>query len=815
MSGVEDRWRAIQAAFDEDESLDPEAWLQSQGVRGRPFGERVADDSPELVQHAFLPDDTLSDIELSKYRIIRQLDQGGQGQVYLAERSDGIYQQSVVIKFLPRRFAGEAKRERFFREMQFLADLRHPGIVPIIDAGLTDQGQPWLVLEHIDGRHIDLYGHEAGLDEAGIVKLYTRLCDALDFIHLRGVVHMDLKPGNVLVREANGIAYPVIIDFGVSSQLADLGDDATEGSRFGTPGYAAPEQSSGEAVDARADIHAVGVMLARSLARPEDGDAIVKAPRDREVTLRRRGVSSDLVQVTQTCTRERPVDRYDDAASLRWDLNNWMQGFPLAANRHRPLHVLGKAVRRHPLFSMAALLALVALVVGIGRYTADIQDLQQLTQAEKNAGDEFYNFVLTDLFDRLVRIGRVDTLELVARRGVEHLSEQDPRIFDDQTRLQTALAYRNSGRVFDQLESSEQALSAYDQAEANLVDLADKPGFHEEYLQTLASIDILRAETLTTEGQGEKTERSLRRALSLTGQLSDTGSDKARRLAWEAHLLLGWHYMEYDQPEPADTEIRASTATAESALADVSADGSVVNRWRLRLSHTHQAMAWHHFDYGAPEDAMTSIEQALALARETVGATGEDIEFLSNYRILLNQKAFFMLDGGDLAHAQSTIDEAIAAGERLALMAPENLEYRREFAYSLTTGGEIAELLGDDERALEVYMRGLEASREIAERDAGGYSSANDLAIDLTSVANMLDRLGRESESRPMWQEAITLMRPVHQAEPDNKYYAYSLAVPLIQLGHYDEAAPLIAALRDSGMEDETLKSLLDQHNLH
>ncbi|KAA9130297.1 protein kinase [Marinihelvus fidelis] len=813
MSGVEDRWRQIADAFDRDDSLDPDAWLESQGLGFRPLGDRVADDTPELVQHAFLPNESLEDIELSKYRILKQLDEGGQGQVYLAERSDGIYQQSVVIKFLPRRFAGQAMRERFFREMQFLADLRHPGIVPIIDAGLTEGGQPWLVLEYIDGPHIDRFCHESCLDAESVVRLFTRLCDALDFIHLRGVVHMDLKPANVLVREANGVAYPVIIDFGVSSRQVDSDADTAK-ARFGTPGYAAPEQAEGEAADARADLYAVGMMLARSMPGCNDLELTGIGARQREQRLRHKGVPPDLVQVIQACTRHRPESRYADAAALRFDLNNWLQGLPLVANRQRPLHVLGKAVRRHPLFSTAALLAGVLLVGGIGRYTADIQELQQLTQAEKNAGDEFYNFVLTDLFDRLVRIGRVDALELVASRGVDHLSGQDPRIFDDHTRLQTALAYRNSGRVFDQLESSEQALLAYDQAEANLANLADKPGFHEEYLRTLASIDVLRAETLATEGQGEKTEQSLRRALSLTGQLADTGTDEARRLAWEAHLLLGWHYMEYDQPEKADTEIRSSTATAASALAGAGSESGAANRWRLRLSHTHQAMAWHHFDYGAPEDAMTSIEQALVLARETVDATGEDIEFLSNYRILLNQKAFFLLDGGDLGQAQSTTDEAIAAGERLALMAPENLEYRREFAYSLTTGGEIAEAMGDDERALALYRRGLEGSRDIAARDSGGYSSANDLAIDLTSVANVLSRLGHQQESQVMWREAVELMRPVQQAEPDNKYYVYSLAIPLIQLGQYDEAAPLVATLRDTGMEDETLQALLDQHGL-
>lgn len=812
MSGVEDRWREIAAAFDEDENLDPAAFLRDRGIEGLTLAERIADASPELMRHALLPDDHLGDIEFSKYRIVRPLDQGGQGQVYLAERSDGIYQQSVVIKFLPSRFSGEAARERFFREMQFLADLRHPGIVPIIDAGLTDQGQPWLVLEYIDGLHIDAFCHTRSLDHADTVRLFTRLCDALDFIHLRNVVHLDLKPGNILVREANGIAYPVIIDFGVSSRLEDQGDEPM--ARYGTRGFAAPEQGDDRPVDGRADLYALGMMLAVSLPGV-DATALLDTPgRERDSLLRRQGVPRDLVQVIRTCTRPNPADRYDDAASLRWDLNNWLQGFPLAANRHRPFHVLARAIRRHPVFTSITVFSIMLLAAGVGRYTADIRTLQQATQAEKNAGDELYNFVLTDLFDRLVRIGRVDTLALVAERGVQHLEEQDPRIFDDNTRLQTALAYKNSGRVFDQLESSDKALQAYDRAEGFLEDLRERPGFREPYLRHLAAIDILRAETLATTGQGELTEKSLLRALDLAAQLPDTETLYAMGLFWEAHLLLGWYYMEYDRPEAAETHIKQSIDAAQSGLDLSMGDTALTQRWRLHLSHGHQAAAWFAFDYATPEEALASIDVALGLARQTVDAFGQDIQFLSNYRVLLNHKAFMLQDAGDLDSAQQVVEQAITAGERLALMAPGNIEYLRELAYTLTTGGEVAEAMGNMEQALALYRRGLQGSREVAARDVGGYSSANDLAIDLTSVANLLAQLDRTDEARKLWSEAVDLMAPVRAAEPDNKYYTYSLVIPLIQLGRYSEAAPMVAMLRGSGMEDETLQALLSEHNL-
>jgi serine/threonine protein kinase len=808
MTDIPDIWKRINDALDEDENADMGAFGELPGNNKDDAWESVSSAAHELLQQTFNADELPADLKLSKYRIIERLDEGGQSEIYLAERADGLYEETVVIKYMSSLQARDIVKEQFLQEMQLLADLKHPGIVQILDAGLSDEGHPWLVLEHVQGQHLNLYCQQNQLDNNDIVRLFVKLCDALGYVHLSGVFHMDLKPGNVLVKDFDGVAYPVLIDFGIS-MLAESAHSEEGVPLFGTPGFSAPEQMAGQQVDATADVYALGMMLAQILSSDAVDNIGSLSRRDRENYLAKAQTPKDLVQVVRRCTEEDPENRYASMDALRQDLNNWLLGQPLIANRKRFGHVVWRTIQRHKLASFMTLLIVVGAIAATYKYTSDISGLQKVTQAEKNSADALSNFMLTDLFEKLTQIGRIDLLQIIAEQNISHLQQQDSRTFDNESYLQSAKAYSNAGRVLDALKLTTPALEAFDKSEQQLQVISELPQYRQRYLRQLSNTKLLKGLSLANQGEQQQTETELLQALQLADLLQKEFPDEIPDLNWEAHTQLGWHYMEYDQPDEALVHIDMSRDIA----AEVAAESGDM-QWVLNQSHAWQAYTWYAFDYLDGDQARVAMSQALDFAKTTLTQSDDNIEYWDNYRILLNQQSFIQMDLGLVSSAQDSVDQAIEVGSRLALMAPQNGEYQRELAYSFTTGGEIAELQGDLDKALAFYQQSLEISRRIAQADKGGSSAANDYAIDLVKTAGILNETGHAEQAQNYWQQAVGIMEPVHKKEPDNKYYMQTLATPLIELGQYDRARPLIEAIKASGMDDQEFLNLLDRHQL-
>lgn len=795
-------WRRIEAAFDEDEALEPYTCLRELGLEAPSLQNSLQAHLGQLLEQTFQEEPPTAEIGGTRYRVLERLDTGGQSDVYLAERADGVYDRTVVIKLLAARYDQEIAKAQLRREMQLLADLGHPGIVQILDGGFGDGGRPWLVLEKVDGPHIDAHCRTSSPDIRAIVILFRELCDALRFVHLRDIVHMDIKPANVLVRDIGGASYPVLIDFGIALEAAGMGE-ARQGARFGTPGFAAPEQLAGQPVDPRADLYALGMLLAQLLLDGATENAGLLAPDERARLLQERGVPRDLVDVINRCTAENPKNRYPSAEALRTDLDAWLNGFPLEASRHRRFHVLGKALRRHALAASVAALALLSGLVFTVKYAADIQELQAVTLSEKKQSDNLVNFMLGDLFERLTDIGRIDLLSLVADRSLEHLAQQDPRLMDDDARLLTSIAYRNTGQVLDALEQPTRAQQAFEQAALNLAPLANDPARERDWLRQRAALLILESDSRATAGQESETADILREAGSLSQQLVRRYGE-GHELLWEANLLLGWHLMEYDDSDGAEQALNTALEIAEAQ--DIQPGD---HQWLISRSHNWQALAWFAYDYGDPAEAEPAMRRAILEAERAVEAASAVIETHHNLRVIINQLAFLLTQNGQIDEAARVTDRAIDIGNQLRLMAPQNLEYERELAYSFTTRGEIAELQGDLDEAQASYAASVAISRRLAAEDPGSFTAANDLAIDLIGLGQVLSLKGAREAADTLWREAAELMSPVLAQEPDNKYYQYTLATALLRLGRLEEARPLVRNLLEAGMDDDAFRALL------
>jgi serine/threonine protein kinase len=174
------------------------------------------------------------------YRLLDLIGRGGMGAVYLAERADGEVTQRLAVKLLPPG-AGDPQLERFLQERQILASLAHPNIARMLDAGHLDNGQPFLAMEYVDGKPIDIFAAELSVREK--IALFQKVCAAVGYLHRNLVVHRDLKPSNILVTAEGD---PKLLDFGIA-KILDLATDSTMTSmRMLTPDYASPEQVTAE-----------------------------------------------------------------------------------------------------------------------------------------------------------------------------------------------------------------------------------------------------------------------------------------------------------------------------------------------------------------------------------------------------------------------------------------------------------------------------------------------------------------------------------------------------------------------------------------
>jgi serine/threonine-protein kinase len=324
--------------------------------------------------------------KIGPYTLIRHIGTGGIGAVYLVERLVGGALQRSALKVLAPHSAGPSFIERFHREQHILASLDHPNITRMLDAGMSERGQPYLVMEYVDGVHLDVYcdAHRLGIAER--LQLFLRVCDAVAYAHRNLIVHLDLKPSNILVTSDGTVK---LLDFGTSKLIRT--DSLLTTTVMATPAYASPEQLRNEPVTTSCDIYALGAVLFELLAgsRPGHGASVAAmieraineheaerlpdavtgaAAEDRGLSENRlrQLLTGDLATIAQKCLNPRPKDRYPSIDSLTLDIQRYLGGRPVLARPQTTLYRFGKFVRRHRGSVAATLLVAIALLASLG-----------------------------------------------------------------------------------------------------------------------------------------------------------------------------------------------------------------------------------------------------------------------------------------------------------------------------------------------------------------------------------------------------------------------------------------------------------------
>lgn len=472
----------------------------------------------------------MSGERVGAYRIHGLIGRGGMGEVYRAQRADGTYDQQVALKLIRR--DAMAQLARFETERQILANLSHPGIARLLDGGVTATGQPYMVMELVEGRQIVDWCIDQRADLSTRLRLFCEVCDAMAFAHRHLVVHRDLKPNNVMVTPAGTVK---LLDFGAAKLLGRSSSELTHHTPF-TPSYASPEQLTGAPITTATDIFALGLLLFELLTgtRPwalgnlspaaamntvieEEAPAASQAARRASFALLSpKSLEGDLDAIVAKALRKEPDRRYQTVDALREDILRSLQSKPVAARSGHFWYVFGRALRRHAL--LATSVSIVALTLGIGAVGMTWQAEQARAEARKETA-------VKDFLLNIFRSNSVDNPDGAAARQTSALQLLDngSRAIGD--RLTEAPEVR--GELLDTLADLYDELEEFDRVEIlesqRLADLKSQEGDKPSAARAKALAELGRALAMTDRYQ--KAQTVLDDAILTMNRIGDENSD--------------------------------------------------------------------------------------------------------------------------------------------------------------------------------------------------------------------------------------------------------------------------------------------------
>jgi serine/threonine-protein kinase len=664
---------------------------------------------------------------IGPYEIVRRLGAGGMGTVYLAERVDGQVRTTVAVKIVKRGMDTEQILLRFANERQALAELHHPNIASFLDAGMTDDGLPYIIMEYVDGERIDRHCAGRRLDVRGRLGLFCQVCDSVSHAHRNLFIHRDLKPSNILI---TGSGEPKLLDFGLAKVLTPGYQDATRSltsteQRFLTPDYASPEQIFGGHMTTTSDVYSLGVLLftlltgsppyrfrdtpTREIERtlrevsPPTPSAAVRvagagsntAEGDRfedfleglpaiEATPERlsRLLRGDLDNIMLKAIHTDPARRYASVDQLREDIERHLGGLPVRARKDTIAYRAGKFIKRHRAM-VAAASVVAALLIGGGAAIAWQAKLASEAR-ERETRAQLKEFALQQTLISILNtadpsgsepMGAIDTLYDRFRTRIDRGLSPEPEI-DSQLLEQFGRIYYAHGRYREAATILRRAVGI----RQTIPGSSSSPD--------MASALHLLGTVLTDAREYEEAENALRASLGIRIRLFGDFDNRvagvldnlAELLAREGRYVEGAEIFHHAE------EIYRQTL----AFSD------------LHMLEQSIKIAEIMLDRGDLDEAQELHDSTLAEVRRKLG---EDDEFLVG---LLLIEARLLRERGDLAGSEAAHRDLIGRLESKEMHGDRS---HPDIAAAYASAGQTEALLGHTDAAVADYDKAIEMQR--------------------------------------------------------------------------------------------------------
>jgi non-specific serine/threonine protein kinase/serine/threonine-protein kinase len=613
------------------------------------------------------PPVSLAGARIGPYRIVEEIGHGGMGTVYRAIRADDQYRKQVAIKVVRGGLGDEFRVHRFRAERQILANLDHANIARLLDGGATEDGQPYVVMEYIEGQPIDEYCDQRTLAVSERLKLFRTVCSAVAYAHQRLVIHRDIKPANILVTKDGE---PKLLDFGIAKILDPEqtgGEQTVTVMRLMTPEYASPEQVRGEPITTASDVYSLGVVLyglltgrrpygrasgvprdivqavieteperpSASITRADTATAqSVSETRDEIPEKLQRRLRGDLDNIVLKALRKEPERRYASVEQFSEDIRRHLEGLPVTARPDTFWYRSSKFVRRHKAGVAAAIIVLLTLVTGLAVTVHETFIARaERAKAEQRFNDvrKLANSLLFEVHDAIQTLpGATPARKLIVDRALQYLDALAKEAKGDLS-LQRELgaAYEKVGDVQGGFRSS---------------NLGDIPGSIASYRKSLAIREaVVAADPANIAAQRELLTSHGKLSDAFTGVGDPAGSlDQLRQLLPIAERLLA--------ADPKNLEDRRNLALA---YLDYGWKRASSANWKSGLADCEKAASMLE-SLAAAEPGDRRVGRVLALAYERIGDVLSDYGKQHAESLAMHRKALVIEESLLTKDAQNT-----------------------------------------------------------------------------------------------------------------------------------------------------------------
>ena len=673
------------------------------------------------------------------YHARRLVGRGGMGAVYLATREDGEVSLQVAVKVISSPLWSPLLEERFRRERQILAQMRHPGIAAFLDGGVTEDGLPFLVMEYVEGEPIDRYCGSRGLAIRERLELFLEVCAAAGFAHQQLVVHRDIKPGNVLVTRSGE---PKLLDFGLARTMESAAQPADNPTLFLTPLYSSPEVLRGRPAAVTDDVYSLGVLLyelltgKRPFGSPESTPAeIIESVFTSEP--RRPGIDGDLDAIALRAVA-RPLDhRYSSVTDLADDISNYLAGRPVRAAAGGALYRARKFVARHKAMAAAALLLVVSIVTGVAATFLEAHEARlQRAAAERR-------------FQEARELARYMMFEL--QNSIQKLPGATPIKAD---MVRHSLAYLD--RIAAE-KSNDDALR---------IDIGE--GYTE-----LA--DVLGHPLRPNLGEAAQARDIYAKAISILQPVA-ARDPRARRALARAQLMLGMSLTFYRQWEPGRKLVETS-ARDLSQLAEAWPNDFEILK-QAALAHDSLAVTISQRDgytTGGDRSAVADLWKAIHYAESALRVKPGDPETVGQLASSYNRLAL-LTQTQDRPAAAKYFEKALATLDSLPPAERATASVRSRRASMLLASGWNLGSAGDFARGIASIHESRDMIERLCEEDPQNRVYPQARASIYRNLGVIEDYAGHTSEALAAYLTAISIFEQMLSANPQNPYYRTTLA---------------------------------------